>query len=187
MSETEVPGLFLLENFVSYGEEAELVNMINDIPWVENRARTRRVQIYGPYHDSRYKLIKGKYSSHPAYSKLVVGWMRELSTDAPETQDFLTDEVLSRLEDDQRCEMYTNEYNPGATLQSHFDHRSTYDECIFGVSLMSDCTMAFGDYRVVIPRRSIYFITGPARFDLKHGILDPIEEYRISLTYRTTS
>ena len=61
----EVSGLVLIENFISEEDEAELLEAINAGHWVSNRTKDRRVQIFGPYHDIKYKIIP---KPHALYS-----------------------------------------------------------------------------------------------------------------------
>jgi len=60
-----VPGLIIIPNFISIDEGKWLTNEINAQPWNTNHAGTRRVQIYGPCHDSNCKIIPDEYSIHP--------------------------------------------------------------------------------------------------------------------------
>ena len=96
--------------------------------------------------------------------------------------------------DPETCEVYVNEYKDHAGLQYHYDHRSTYDECIYGISLGCDGYMGFQHgstnkgkpYKVSVPRGSLYMMTGQARNKFKHGINRGwIDGRRVSVTFRT--
>ncbi len=188
MNTTPVKGLHLIKNFLTELEEDILVRNIEDSEWTQNRSQTRQVQVSGPWHDSAYKTIPGKYTPHPEYSSDVVEMIGELIEDVPEVQIYITDGVMRKISSSECSELFVNEYNPGDVLSSHFDNRTTYDECIIGVSLLSDVVMVFSrgksKIQVYIPQRSLYLITGEARYLYKHGI-EEIRERRISLTYRT--
>jgi alkylated DNA repair dioxygenase AlkB len=116
----------------------------------------------------------------------LVRYVQRVTDRCPETKKYLTEAVMEKLESPATSELYINEYNPGDSLQPHFDHRTTYDECIFGISLLSDTNMVFGSESVRIPRRSMYLMTGKARFSLKHSI-PKIEQKRVSITFRTVA
>ena len=178
----EVPGLVLIENFISEEDEAELLEAINAGHWVSNRTKDRRVQIFGHYHDIKYKIIPGKYSEHPEWAQKLTKKIQKLNIDSSKY----------KLIDPKRCECYINEYTDGAGLQYHTDYRSTYDECIYGISLNCDGYLGFkpvsGDItkKIKIPHRSLYIMAGESRYNYKHGI-NPGWTYdtRVSVTFRT--
>lgn len=70
------PGLILKEDFLTEKEEAYLIRKIDECKWLDNRDKTRKVQIYGPYHDSKYKIIPGKFSEHPKWVKKLAKSMK---------------------------------------------------------------------------------------------------------------
>ena len=90
--------------------------------------------------------------------------LEELREDIPETRKYITDEVMRKLQNPLQSELFVNEYVKGNSLYSHHDNRTTYDECIIGVSLLSDVEMEFSRGRekilVPVPRRSLYLMTG---------------------------
>ena len=176
----KVPGLFLIPDFLSTDEEEWLIEEIDAGKWQATRNGDRRVQVYGPYHDRNYKIIPGKYSNHPEYIGDLVELMFQRLDDIP---------LSDKLRDQQLTEVYINEYKEGQTLRQHFDQRSTYDECIIGVSCGSDAVMCFSSGKdrreILVPRRSLYAMTGQARFKYQHGIQQPIPDRRVSLTFRT--
>merc|ERR1712232_83477 len=69
-------------------------------------------------------------------------------------------------------ELFINEYDPSASLQFHTDHITTYEDMIVGLSLGAASKIRFrsGDQEHVVhlPRRSMYFMTGPSRTEYKH-------------------
>lgn len=189
METTPVPGLYLLEEVISPQEEKDLLEQIEKEPWFPNRNKTRLLQIYGPQHDSKYRTItdsegKIKYTPHPPYSRTLVSYLERCSS----LTQKLPEEYFSSL--DQSVELFVNHYRPGDTLRQHHDHRSTYQECILGVSLLSEAVMTFNrgrkrQIKVKVPPRSVYLSTGQSRYLYQHGIREGgIKERRISLTYR---
>jgi alkylated DNA repair dioxygenase AlkB len=180
---TEVPGLFVLENFLTEEEEAKLLKKINKCEWKDNRTKDRHVQIYGPWHDNSYKIIPGKFSEHPKWSRKYAKRIRKVAID----------DNSDKLLDPEKCEIYTNKYNKPVDLQYHFDNRSTYDDCIYGISLNSDGFLGFREpnnkdnvRKIKLKRRSLYIMSGNARHKFQHGIeKEWITGERISITYRT--
>jgi len=76
-------------------------------------------------------------------------------------------------------------------LGFHKDNPIAYTEVICGVSLLSDVWIHYQylkeEIKVLIPKRSLYLLTGLARYKWKHGIPpDSLVggDKRISLTYR---
>ena len=175
------PGLTVIENFLTEKEEEELVKEIDKCDWKDNRQKDRKVQIYGPYHTSSYKIIPGKYTAHPE-------WVKKL---AKKLFDALTDKNRFKLLDEKRCEVFVNEYNRSSKLHYHFDHPATYDENIYGVSMGADSFMGFKKgsavHKASVGRRTLYVMAGESRFQYKHGIpLGWIQgDRRVSVTFRT--
>ena len=81
--------------------------------------------------------------------------------------------------------------NTSQKLDQHFDHRSTYKEIIFGLSLECTSTLTFtkNNKKVKLPERSLYLMTGDSRNVYKHGIESGSLEgdRRVSLTFRTVN
>jgi alkylated DNA repair dioxygenase AlkB len=67
-----------------------------------------------------------------------------------------------------------NLYPPGQGISSHIDLPNRYADGIIGVSLLGGCTMAFlrdGErYDVYLPERTVYALTGEARWEWGHEI-----------------
>lgn len=67
-----------------------------------------------------------------------------------------------------------NLYPPGTGIAPHIDLPNRYADGIVGVSLIGGCVMTFrrGDeqHDVYLPPRSVYVLSGEARWDWTHGI-----------------
>jgi alkylated DNA repair dioxygenase AlkB len=175
-----VPGLLLFENFITETEETQLLKYIDESEWKDNRQGTRKVQIYGPWHNSSYRIIPGKVSDHPQFLKDL----------ANKLYDFVNDINKSKLVNQNVCEVYINEYLDKDSLQYHFDHPGTYDENIYGISLCNDAFMGFKNSsnlnKVLVPKRSLYVMSGESRYKYMHGIDKGwITGRRVSITFRT--
>jgi alkylated DNA repair dioxygenase AlkB len=181
----------VIENFLTEAEEQKLLSEIDGTKWVSNRDNTRRVQISGPYHDSKYKMIPGKVSQHTDYvielSKKVRDKVLPMFPNNASSQS-----TFSSWGTSDKMEVYTNEFLPGTSLAPHFDHRSTYEDIIVGISLSSDSkitfTKGFLKEKIDLPRRSLYVMFGPSRNIWKHSIeKNDVIGRRVSITFRTIS
>lgn len=187
VTEAKVPGLFLVQDFLSQDEASQILEAIEMSEWKSNRAGNRRVQIYGPYHDSKYQVKKnGPVTPLPDWVGPICDKIKTLTG-----QYFPQLKVhQSRLGEDRYTEIFINEYKFSDGLQFHKDHRSTYAECICGISLVSDCVFTFKkgtkEVDVDLPPNSLYLMTGPSRFDWQHGIHPErlSGDRRISITLR---
>merc|ERR1712232_161214 len=54
--ETQVPGLWLMASFLTIQQETALLESIDEFKWKMNRAKSRRVQMYGVQHDDQYRV-----------------------------------------------------------------------------------------------------------------------------------
>eukprot|EP01126_Amoeba_proteus_P062232 TRINITY_DN842_c0_g2_i15.p1 TRINITY_DN842_c0_g2~~TRINITY_DN842_c0_g2_i15.p1 ORF type:complete len:265 (+),score=55.51 TRINITY_DN842_c0_g2_i15:70-864(+) len=192
--ETGVKGLFLIYNFLTEDEENEMVNSLVDLEWDSNRAGTRRVQLYVPWKEEKYRIVpKDTILPMPDTAKRcgykIIEWAKQQTV--PELKRFDWSGYL--IYEDQMTELQINEYNAKDVLGFHKDNPTAYKEVIFGISLLADCEISYQNHReeirVLIPRRSLYILSGEARSKWKHGILPggimaAEDGKRISLTYR---
>lgn len=186
ITNTGVPGLYLIENFLSEEEERTLCQEIEKGTWKNNRSGERRVQMFGPWHNEKYQVKRGnQITPLPKYCVDLAGKIKTIVNTFLKTQV-----VISPKLGEENTEIFINEYLPKDDLQFHSDHRTTYEETISGISLLSGSILFFQkgskEVGVKLPARSIYFMTGDSRYKWKHGMkpctLDG--ERRVSITYR---
>lgn len=90
-------------------------------------------------------------------------------------------------------ELLLTEYPEGSVINWHRD--APPFELLAGVSLLADCTFRLRPYQnkergkgavlsFPVTRRSLYLMSGPARWDWEHSI-DPLPHLRYSITLRT--
>uniref|UniRef100_A0A6B2LIS5 Alpha-ketoglutarate-dependent dioxygenase AlkB-like domain-containing protein n=1 Tax=Arcella intermedia TaxID=1963864 RepID=A0A6B2LIS5_9EUKA len=181
--------MFLIYNFLSEQEETDLLAAIQDLKWDSNRAGTRRVQLYVPWHEHPKYVITPKTSSPPLPPKAVEMAKRIIEVG----RGYFPKIDWDKYNIDQRlfCELQINEYGQNDALGFHKDNPIAYYDVIFGVSLLSHCWIHYQylsqEVKVLIPRRSLYLLSGKARYQWKHGI--PPQslvdgDKRISLTMR---
>lgn len=186
---TPVPGLLLCNDFLTKEQEIALSAAIDQEQWKSNRLGTRRVQMYGPHHDERFRVWKGAMVTPlPPYAPDVISSIVEASIEVlPEHY------YLYELGNQHLTELFVNEYSPASELQFHTDHNITYEETIIGISLLSDAILRFREigtesveHVATLPARSCYLMTGRSRTDFQHGMVsgDCQGARRISLTFR---
>jgi len=186
---TGVPGLCLIYNFLSEDEEKKLLTAIENLPWATNRAQTRRVQLYVPWKEEPKFVIvpKPQITPLPVEAKAIGEKIIQLGKNNFTNWDW----DRYKISEDKFCELQINEYNMSDALGFHKDNPIAYTEVICGVSLMADCWIHYQylmqEVKVLIPKRSVYLLTGAARYKWKHGIPpDSLVggDKRISLTFR---
>jgi len=188
---TIISGLYVYPDIISSEQENELIELIDSNIWKENRTKSRKIQIFGPYHNQKWKIIPNKYTEHPEYSLKALNYIHDKFKNINNIkQTILTDEVLEKMKNGKRCELFVNEYLPGSGLRPHFDQRKTYDDVIIGMSLCSPTIITFvqgkNKVKVPVPSRSIYIMSGVSRYRYKHSISpEDITSRRISMTFRT--
>jgi alkylated DNA repair dioxygenase AlkB len=92
-----------------------------------------------------------------------------------------------------------NLYPPGQGITPHIDLPNRYADGILGISLIGGTVMDFthekhGRHSVYLPSRSVYVLSGEARWDWKHGIegrdrdvvdgVTILRDIRVSVTFR---
>ncbi len=181
-----MPGLYLHTNFISEQESENILQEINNNKWTKNRDSqlrgTRRSQHYVPPMDEMYRVVSNNkfFTSLPELSKRSKIPIQSLNNKLSEkANDF--------------NELLVNEYQKSDRLLFHFDQRGAFEELLCGLSLCNRSIMAFQHkdnkydiIKVVLPPRSVCFMSGDARYKYKHGfMIGDILGYRVSLTYRT--
>jgi alkylated DNA repair protein (DNA oxidative demethylase) len=117
-------------------------------------------------------------------------WKVTPSTPFPAFLLPLRDRVAQYLDvaPEEVAEALVTEYTPGAGIGWHRD--APVFGVVAGVSLLADCDFRFrrGEASNTVPlrvaRRSVYKLTGEARWGWQHSI-PPMKELRYSITFRT--
>ncbi|KAI3933733.1 hypothetical protein MKW92_044134 [Papaver armeniacum] len=183
-SELQIPGLYLVHDFVTAKEEEELLAAVDGRPW-EGLAK-RRVQHYG---------YEFKYETRNVNTNQNLGELPPfMSTVLQKISSFpylgAGDDILDQLT--------VNEYPPGVGLSPHIDTHSAFEGLIFSLSLAGPCIMEFrrypqGSWRppsgsrvedkevydncstflrrsLFLPPRSMLLLSGEARYAWHHYI-----------------
>ncbi|ONK55728.1 uncharacterized protein A4U43_C10F390 [Asparagus officinalis] len=208
-SELEIPGIYLVRDFVTAEQEQELLQAVDARPW--KSLAKRRVQHYG------YEFL---YETRNVDSRQFLGELPSFVSPILEKISSFPhlDDNKSRLKIDQ---LTVNEYPPGVGLSPHIDTHSAFDEFIFSLSLAGPCIMEFRRYQhgtwrpqpsedngteadkcsniirkaIFLPPRSMLLLSGEGRYAWHHYIphhkIDLVGEQvvkrckrRVSFTFR---
>lgn len=132
-SELNIPGIYLLHDFVTAKEEEELLAAVDARLW--NSLAKRRVQHYGFefFYQTRNVDPKRHMGSLPSFVSPIV---ERIST-CPDLDD------AANIQLDQ---LTVNEYPPGVGLSPHIDTHSAFEDAIFSLSLAGPCVMELRRY-----------------------------------------
>ncbi|CAN0880218.1 Alkylated DNA repair protein ALKBH8 homolog [Linum grandiflorum] len=132
-SEVNIPGLYLLHDFVSVEEEQELLAAVDGRPW--NNLSKRRVQHYGYEfcYDTRNVNTKRFLGELPSFVSPVLQRISSFP-DLDHTASSMLDQLT------------VNEYPRGVGLSPHIDTHSAFEGLIFSLSLAGPCIMEFRQY-----------------------------------------
>lgn len=177
----EVPGLVYRPDFLSRGEEEQLVAMIDSRDWEAKKLR-RRVQHYG----WRYS-----YSARKVDTSMQLGRLPSWAGTIAER--LVAEGLLHELPD----QVIVNEYLKNQGISRHIDHKEHFADGIAMISLLEPWEMIFrgpgGEPKVgkVLQRGSVAAMHGDARNRWTHEIPRRKNEpgwgprhRRISLTFR---
>ena len=188
-----VPGLAYLPDWMAPEACRALLAQIDAAPW--SAKLRRRVQHYGHRYDygrrSVAKVVAAEDTQATAPAPPLPGWARELAARLA-AEGFL---------DQQADQVIVNEYQPGQGISAHVDRVPCFGPAVAALSLGSGCAMDFTRPEdgtkagVYLAAGSLCVMTGPARYDWRHGIAarksDPgpagriPRARRVSVTFRT--
>ncbi|KAF5206302.1 Alkylated dna repair protein alkb-like protein [Thalictrum thalictroides] len=181
-SELQIPGIYLLKDFVSSEEEEELLSAVDCRLW-KNLAK-RRVQHYGYefMYETRNVNTKHCLGELPSFLSPI---LKKISSfpNITDTGSIIIDQLT------------VNEYPPGVGLSPHIDTHSAFEGFIFSLSLAGPCIMEFRKYSkgswlppaiqstvtrgenpevirkaLFLPPRSMLLLSGEARYAWHHYI-----------------
>jgi alkylated DNA repair dioxygenase AlkB len=170
----EIPGLFMIEDFIDEDTGRKIVDFINNKEW--SNVLQRRVQHYGFIYNYRARFLT------PAER-------------IPDIFKNISDELLSLgIIKNNPDQVIVNEYKSGQGIGKHIDHTSLFGDEIISLSLISAATMVFSKGResvdVDLPPRSVVIMKDDARWKWAHCIPGRRKDgnrprkLRISLTFR---
>lgn len=179
----EIPGLVIIENFITHAEELKLLEKVNAAPW--NGNLKRRTQHYGfKYNYTDRNLDKDNYLGPlPEFSEFVL-------------QRMLDNQLIS----ERPVQLIVNEYTPGQGIAAHTDAK-VFGDPVISLSLGSHCMFVFTQgtkkIELYLKPRTLIIMRGESRWNWQHAIplkksdVNPVtgkteqRGIRISLTFRT--
>ncbi|KAG2392558.1 hypothetical protein C9374_011283 [Naegleria lovaniensis] len=204
----KIPGLLVIENFITEEEEEKIIKQVDQHEWVHELQR--RVQHYGFKFDYDIRSIdfNANVDPIPEYVQNIIPRMKDLLNTKQQEKDpsFENDEYLSSFDfaSYQADQLTINEYQPGQGIRPHIDVHGPFNDGLFLISLLSSTVMYFSKCvndeviekkYVDLPRRSLAVIVGEARYLWRHAImcreLDRVNgkirkrQRRVSLTIRS--
>jgi alkylated DNA repair dioxygenase AlkB len=182
----QISGLKIYFDFISKGEEKELLSQIDDNEWLSDLKR--RVQHFGYKYDYKARRIDQSF-----FIGEIPNWMTFLCKRLQENQ-------LISFNPDQAI---INEYVEDQGIAAHIDCEPCFGDTIISISLGGHCVMNFhreGSTKeqdkipLFIPPRTLIVMTRESRFNWYHGIpprkTDKFNEQvhkrqrRVSITFR---
>lgn len=173
-----IPGLKLIEDFISLEEEMELVTNIDLYPekWLDDLKR--RVQHYGFRYNYTSKSLSLEDKLGP-----MPDWLVKIS------QKVAKNRFINKPE-----QVIINEYKFGQGIGLHVDRVDMFGPTIASLSLLAPCEMKFvkralsaEKEKLTLPQRSLLVLEGEARYDWAHGISGVKSDCRILIIFRTLS
>jgi len=173
------PGFTYAREFLSVGEEAQLLEVISTLPFEEAqykewRARRRIVSFGGRYDFTHQELTPG-----PPIPEFLEPLRARLADWAGIPQQRIRHAMIA-------------EYRPSTPLGWHRDVPQFED--VMGVSLRGHARLRFrpwppasaqrSTWKIDLEPRSAYLLRGPARWQWQHAV-SPTRELRYSITFRT--
>src|SRR5688500_13982252 len=175
-----IQGFFSHKEFISSDDEGLLIKYVDTHPW--DTAWKRRIQQYGfSYGTSRRESLGGM----PDWLSWLCHLLREV-----------------RIFKDSPNQVIIDEYLPVHGIVPHVDYLSNYGDTVASLSLYSPIVMDFiseenKKISHLLEPRSLFVLSGPARFNWKHGIAPRKTDHflgavvtrgrRVSCTFRHTS
>eukprot|EP00052_Salpingoeca_macrocollata_P032503 m.325194 g.325194 ORF g.325194 m.325194 type:complete len:309 (-) comp37695_c0_seq1:62-988(-) len=179
-----IGGLYIFDDFISCAEENMLLDNLRQQEkfHISHWNGVNLGTSWGVKTDFRLRTVTAGDRPLPAYLDFVLARMR--SGSFPPLRAFRPNEA--------NCIQYivARQHH----LAPHFDDRKLSGELLANLSLASECHMTYvhgksgRKIRVLLPRRSLQVVTGEARYDWQHGILneDIVGPVRVSITFRHT-
>ena len=183
----DIPGLTLLDNFITEEYETEIVKYLDQLKW--NPMNNRRVMHFG------YEFI---YGTNTIDSSKPINHFPEVFK---KLLDKLNEDVVKKCGQQPFDQCTVNDYAPGQGIPPHVDSHSPFEEVFVAISLLSGVVMSFRNQKLeqkhlYFPRRGVVVFQGEGRYAWYHSIatrkLDKVEgkikfrKRRISLTFRKT-
>lgn len=179
----ELEGFFVLRDGVTEAEETAIIESLDrHYEWKDSQSG-RRKQEYGPKRNFKKKKVKPAESpGMPSVLQTVFGVASRFALE--KTHEIFEVAEANVLE---YCENRLSSFDP------HIDDTWLWGRRIVGVNLLEDCPFTFVNASgvsvcVLLPRRSLFILSGKSRYEWMHGIHpDHVKGRRVSITLRELS
>ena len=171
-------GLVYKPDFITQHEELELLKWLEPMDFEKVIMHDQEAKRVVKHFGLKYNYTGGKLTTTEEFPE-EFAWLRERAS------------LFSHLDPKELEECLVTKYPPGSVIGWHRD-APMFGSKIIGVSLGSSCQMQFQYtkdekryvYEKTLQPRSIYLISGVARYQWQHRIT-PTPGVRYSLTFRT--
>ncbi|WVF69960.1 hypothetical protein IAT40_004745 [Kwoniella sp. CBS 6097] len=157
-----IPGLWVFPSLLPDDVCRDTINALGDADIFSGGTRDQVMLFEAPKHFSTG-------SSLPDYIHQLIDHIKDyLKPHIPkETAQLIFDQPLAR-------QVILNLYPPGQGITPHVDLPNRYADGIIGCSLIGGCVMTLQKsterHDVYMPPRTVYVLSGAARWDWSHGI-----------------
>eukprot|EP01006_Ploeotia_vitrea_P002057 TRINITY_DN106319_c0_g1_i1.p1 TRINITY_DN106319_c0_g1~~TRINITY_DN106319_c0_g1_i1.p1 ORF type:complete len:257 (+),score=0.85 TRINITY_DN106319_c0_g1_i1:42-773(+) len=206
-----VPGLLYVPNFITEAEESSLLQTLEESGWSTELEKARRVQHFGFRYDYVTECpikFEDERAEFPACLQELCERIIQLAPqfDGHPLED--TKEPTLKVEGELTGagpwdfnQIICNDYAPTDGIRFHIDRTHCFGPLIPCISLGAPCVIQFKDKDkiedVLVEPRSLYIMSGPARYQWQHGIQHQNRhvfggkkfkrEQRVSITLRTVT
>lgn len=183
-SNTLISGLRYIDDWINKEEANELYNILSTLNWISvgNSKNSRVAAHYGYY----YNYDRSGLTKAPPIPE------RLLEILIPQSKFDFNNIHIDRSRFNQ---LIINQYLPGQKIAPHIDHTKYFDDIIVCITLMNDdavIPIIFQKYfnntteqRLVNAKnRSMYLMSGDARWNWKHSLINKSNTVRWSFTFR---
>ncbi|WVQ76058.1 hypothetical protein IAR50_005695 [Cryptococcus sp. DSM 104548] len=170
-----IPGLYVFPGLLPHDIAQQALQAIGDDDLFHGGVRDQVMLFEPPSSQATTKSL-------PYYVTSLLSSIRDVVSNmvSPEISTVVFKQDLAR-------QVIVNLYPPGQGISSHVDLPNRYADGIIGCSLIGGCVMTFSGpvtdsdtdrevHRVYLPPRSIYILSGAARWEWAHGIAGTLED-----------
>lgn len=198
--EQQIPGLFLLHNFITEQEEQIIVDNVDNNEITQWKPSSFNGQCMSKVYGVRTQFGLPKETRLVRENNIENGELDIPSlflsiiqrvADLAQSNNTLPVELRNFKPNDCNANSYLK--SKGDYLRPHFDDRALSGPLLLNLSLLSDCTMTYSQpsdptskISILLPRRCLQIVSGAARWDYMHGIEREGlgDGRRVSITFR---
>lgn len=175
-----IPGLYLLKDFITTDEEQAMLDCLDSHPW--DALAKRRIQHYGKVFSYAYRTYDSTspardipHEIQPILDRIhqFIGLLIGATTTTITTEEVAEPDIHQQFD-----QLTVNEYTPGVGISPHIETHSAFTDVIVSLSLSGSAAMSFRrtmdgtlhQRALFLPQRSLVVLCGEARFAWEHSI-----------------